>query len=181
MTDLPVPEGKIIATYAVQAPVTTYDAGRNAWITYVPLPYSSTSDIFISGMAINSSKGFTKNNGGYSQLKGSFYSNRPTFSDQWTYAMACYRPTFTTATVGRVMPVNGDFRAGAPIDQTLGLIAGGTGGGGNNYTGSSTSYEKYSTCSTVASSITSNVVARIAQMETVEEVRSGGQQVTIMP
>ena len=152
VTNLAMPNGKILATSAVTVPVTQYDALTNTWTTRVPIGYASTSDIFVTGVIINSSNGFVKMNGNTSSVvKGMFYSNK-NFTDQWGYGIAAYQPQFTYASiagVGQVISINGNYRAGTP---TVGgvpvqtLVQGASGGGGNNYTGSTSSFQTYTAC-----------------------------------
>src|SRR4030095_10731172 len=90
ITDFPLPNGKIVADNSVTAPITSFDANTNTWITKVPVGFASTSDIFVSGGIINSSNGFVKLNGNTnSVVKGAFYCTK-NFSDQWTYGIAAY-------------------------------------------------------------------------------------------
>ena len=148
VTDLPIPAGKIIADNTVTEPVTRYDAGTNTWITRVPVGFSSTSDIFISAVIINSSNGFAKKNNANSVVKGIFYSNK-NFSDQWAYGIAAYQPQFSYSSVaapGQVTSINGAYKAGTPTTQLNHLVNGGSGGGGNNYTGSSGSFDNFTAC-----------------------------------
>jgi hypothetical protein len=147
VTNLPLPDGKIIADN-VSVPFTKYDAATNTWITKVPLGFASTSDIFVTGIIINSSNGFVKNNNASTSLKGNFSSNK-TFKDQWAYASAAYQPQFTYSSIadsGKVASINGNYKAGTPIPQITHLVNGGSGGGGNNYTGSTNSYDKFTAC-----------------------------------
>lgn len=148
VTDLPIPAGKIIADNTVSEPVTLYDAATSTWITQVPVGFSSTSDVFISGVIINSSNGFSKKNNANSVVKGIFYSNK-NFSDQWAYAIAAYQPQFVYAAIGapgQVTSINGNYRAGTPTTQINNLVNGGSGGGGNNYTGSPSSFDNFTAC-----------------------------------
>jgi len=147
VTNVPLPSGKIVADN-VSAPFTKYDVTSNTWITKVPLGFSSTSDIFVTGVIINSSTGFVKNNNASTSMKGMFYSNK-TFNDQWAYASAAYQPQFTYSSIadsGKVTSVNGNYKAGTPTTQISHLVNGGSGGGGNNYTGSTNSYDKFTAC-----------------------------------
>ncbi|HKZ65863.1 MAG TPA: MBG domain-containing protein, partial [Chitinophagaceae bacterium] len=156
VTDTPIPAGKIIADNTVSAPITSYDAASNTWVTKVPLGFSSTSDIFITGVILNSSKGFAKKNNANSVVKGIFYSNT-SFTDQWTYGIAAYQPQFTYSSIagpGQVTSINGNYRAGTPTTQINNLVNGGSGGGGNNYTGSTSSFEKFTACPVASSTLT---------------------------
>jgi hypothetical protein len=146
---MPMPTGKIVADN-VSVPFTKYDAATNTWTTKVPIGFSSTSDIFVTGLILNSSTGFVKNNNDASStVKGIFYSNK-TFKDQWAYATAAYQPQFTYTSVadsGQVTSINGNYKAGTPTTQLSNLVNGGSGGGGNNYTGNTNSYDKFTACS----------------------------------
>ncbi len=162
----PIPTGKIIADNGVSVPVTSYDASTSTWTTKVPPGFASTSDIFVSGVIINSSTGFAKQNNVKTIAKGMFYSNR-TYTDQWAYASAAYQPQFTypsITTALTVVSVNGTYRAGTPLINGAPinyLVNGGSGGGGNNYSGSTNSYDKFSAC-LVAGTPTGSFVARPA-------------------
>ncbi|HET9278867.1 MAG TPA: S8 family serine peptidase, partial [Flavitalea sp.] len=71
-----LPDGMIIAD-AVPAPTTHYDAAKKLWITRIPIGFSSTADIFLSGGVIHSSDGFEKkknNANSNTVLRGIFYS-----------------------------------------------------------------------------------------------------------
>jgi hypothetical protein len=160
VTNHPIPNGKIIADETVTTPVTNFDANTNTWITKVPVGFASTSDIFVSGVIINSSTGFVKQNGNTnSVVKGAFYCTKD-FSDQWTYGIAAYRqaPTFDYVTYeqigdeGDIQSINGTYRAGTPTPILQYLVQGGSGGGGNNYTGSSSSFESFTACPIAGSS-----------------------------
>jgi len=176
VTDLPIPTGKIVADN-VSVPFTKYDAGTNTWTTKVPIGFSSTSDIFISGVIINSSNGFVKNNNAYTLAKGKFYSNKTKFNDQWAYASAAYQPTFSYSVLadsGKVQTINGTFRAGTPIPEIPFIVNGGSGGGGNNYSGSTNSYDKFTAClsaNTVAYSPETYTIAGIQNDLLKEEFR----------
>jgi len=149
VTDLAIPNGRIVADNNVSSPITNYDGAINTWITRVPLGYASTSDIFITGAIINSSTGFAAiNSKANSVLKGMFYTNR-TFSDQWSYAMGAYQPQFNYNAIsapGAVASINGTYRAGTPIPLRIFIVTGGTGNGGNNYTGSSSNQNAFTAC-----------------------------------
>jgi len=181
----------IIADASVTAPTTHYDLVQKIWITKIPVPFSSTSDIFISGAIISSNdKGFKKLNGATTVVKGKFYSSTCTpFSDQWTYAIAAYQPIFGYTAIageGLVTSINGTYRAGtptpfvnAPSTQTH-LVNGGSGGGGNNYTGSSSSYENYTACPSPAPC--PSAVSRTSSLSQ-EEIQGvpSAREVQIMP
>lgn len=150
-TTTSIPTGKIIADNTVSIPSTSFDNPTNTWITRVPPGYSS-SDIFISGAAVTSSTGFTLSGGGKSTiLSGNFFSNK-SISSSWFYGMACYQPGFNNSNTGSVNPVSGipvnGRKAGTPNDQETGMVAGGSGGGGSNFTGSYSSTDNFSSCLT---------------------------------
>jgi hypothetical protein len=168
VNELPMPDGKILADNTVSAPITNYDASTNTWITRVPVGYASTSDIFVTGAIINSSNGFIKLNGNTnSVVKGMFFSNRA-FSDQWGYAIAAYQPQFTYSTIGgsgQVVSINGSYRAGTPLPILAYLVQGASGGGGNNYTGSGSSFENYTACISSESGRIANPEMLITQQD----------------
>jgi hypothetical protein len=148
VSGLAIPIGKIVADN-VSVPSTKFDEANNMWITRVPLRFSSTSDIFITGVIINSSTGFVKNNNASTTVNGKFYSNLNNLKDQWGYASAAYQPQFTYASIadsGIVTSINGTYRAATPTSQITNLVSGGSGGGGNNYSGSIGSYDKFTAC-----------------------------------
>ncbi|HEX7846050.1 MAG TPA: MBG domain-containing protein, partial [Chitinophagaceae bacterium] len=149
VTNLPIPKGRIEADMNVSTPITYFDSLNNVWITKVPVGYSSTSDIFVTGAKINSSNGFVKQGGNSnSVLKGIFYSNK-VFSDQWAYGIAAYQPQFYYADIsepGEVVSINGTYRAGTPVPLIPFLVNGASGGGGNSYTGGSSSFENFTAC-----------------------------------
>ena len=183
VTNLAMPNGKIVATAAVTTPITNYDASINTWITKVPLGFASTSDIFVSGVIINSSNGFLKMNGNTSSVvKGMFYSNK-VFTDQWGYGIAAYQPQFTYATIagsGQVVSVNGNYRAGTPVPILSSLVQGASGGGGNNYTGSSSSFQNFTACIDPNSLPSSRIMNSSLTLEADQPIPSG-PEVTINP
>jgi hypothetical protein len=144
----PMPNGKIIADRFTSAPITYFDAGTNTWITKVPVGYSSTSDLFVTGVIMTSSNGFSRKKDYNSVIKGIFYSNKY-FRDQWAYGIAAYQPAFDYAVIaapGSVVSINGTYKAGTPLPVIANLVSGGSGGGGNNYTGSSSNQENFTAC-----------------------------------
>jgi len=158
ITTKDLPDGMIIADQSVTAPTTHYDGAKKMWITRVPVGFSSTSDLFISGGVINSKDGFVKkkNNANSSTiLRGIFYCDT-VFSDQWTYALATYRTpvpyAFDIPSVsgeGQIVAINGavaSYRAGTPLPHLPYLVNGASGGGGNNYTGSTSSFDNFTAC-----------------------------------
>ncbi|MBC7383580.1 MAG: LruC domain-containing protein [Bacteroidia bacterium] len=146
VTNAAIPTGKIIADNTVTTPVTIYDGLM--WLTRVPLNYVNT-DIFISGAIINSSTGFSNSSGQKSSsISGYLYSNK-TVSKTWFYGMATYAPQFTysnIATSNQVIPVTGTYNAGTPTTQISNLKSGGSGDGGNNYTGDYSDKDDFVAC-----------------------------------
>ena len=152
VTNFPLPAGRIIAKTGTLTPNSSYDSIARIWTTYVPLGYSSTSDIFVTGAIINSSTGFVKKNNAKHVARGIFYSN-VTFKDQWGYAMAAYQRPSTTYIYyrdvyesGAVLAINGSYRAGTPLNILKWIVNGASGGGGNNYTGSPSSFDNFTAC-----------------------------------
>ena len=167
-----IPKGKIIADASVTAPQTSYNPATGSWTTKIPVGFSSTSDIFISGAIVNSTTGFVKKNKANTVVNGIFYSNR-TITDQWAYAIAAYQPPFgyiTFANPNSVTPINGTYRAGTPTSIIFisNLVSGGSGGGGSNYTGSSSSFEKYTACFNAKEGITTKTM-EAALIERIEK------------
>jgi len=170
VTNSPIPDGKIIADNTVSAPVTSFDAANNIWITKVPIGFASTSDIFITGKIINSSNGFSKSGGNTSSVvKGMFYCTK-NFSDQWGYGLAAYQPQFSYTTIaapGLVQSTNGAYRAGTPIPVITTLV-----GGGNSYTGPSSNFDNFTACTiagpTSASPVTQALLFEEAQVSAKE-------------
>ena len=163
VTNQPVPNGKIVAVTGRTSPLTHFDLITNTWITEVPPNYTSTSDIFITGAIINSSNGFVKKNSqSNSVLKGIFYSNK-NFSDQWSYSMAAYQPQFAYSDVdgsGEVVSIKDTYGAGTPITQIAYIVSGGSGNGGNSYTGSPSNQNAFTACMPLSPSAVNRVITR---------------------
>ncbi|MGH2647394.1 MAG: T9SS type A sorting domain-containing protein, partial [Ginsengibacter sp.] len=149
INNVAMPDGRIIADNTVSSPVTSFDATNNIWITRVPLGFKCTPNVFITGAIVNSSKGFVKATGNPgSVIKGIFYSTA-NCSEQWAYGISAYQPQFTYSSIaaaGKVASVKGTYPAGTPIPELKYLVTGGTGGGGNNYCGSTSSYDNFTAC-----------------------------------
>ena len=148
VTNVTIPSGRIVADNTVSSPVTSYDMGSNTWTTRVP-PGFSSSDIFIEGAIITSSTGFKITGGKSSVVTGFFVSNRPSFKDSWFYGIGAYQPPFDYSGIdnpGQVTAVGGGIKAGTPIPEESFHVAGGSGGGGSNYTGSYSSTDNFMTC-----------------------------------
>jgi len=186
--DSAIPNGKIVATAGRSVPFTYYDGSSSTWITEVPIGFASTSDIFISGAIINSSKGFIKkNNSANSVIKGIFYSNK-TFADQWSYSMAAYqRPanqgyyltySFLNGTNGGgIVSVGGTTRSGTPTNALAYIVAGGTGNGGTNYTGSPSNQNNFTACIPSSSAIVNRGYITSASSSTQGAVEQDVQEI----
>ena len=145
VTNVSIPDGKIIADNTVSSPATSFDESANLWITKVPLGYTS-SDIFICGAIINSSNGFTVSSGKSSTISAAWVTNKTSFTSSWFYGLSCYQPQFSYSDVsaeGMVTATGGGIKAGTPVPERENLVAGGSGGGGSNYTGSYSSTVNY--------------------------------------
>jgi hypothetical protein len=148
-----VPRGVVIATPGITAPVSYYDATRGVFITKVPVGFSSTADIFISGALVNSKTGFTKGKNSGSVLSGIFQSN-VTYDAQWNYGMAAYLQKNGNYVQYNQLQKEGDiaamstssYKAGSPIPWISQITYGGTGNGGSNYTGSPSNNDNFSAC-----------------------------------
>lgn len=145
-----IPNGIIIADATISAPVTYFDNTQSMWVTKVP-PGFTSSDIFISGGVINSSTGFAVSSGKSSLLTASWSSNKGNqLSSSWFYGLSCYQPQFSLADIGGaslVASVAGSgVKAGTPVPEQQNLVAGGSGGGGSNYTGSYSSTDAFTAC-----------------------------------
>jgi hypothetical protein len=171
--DAPLPDGRIEVAN-VQVPVTYFNSAINTWITQIPAGYSSTSDIFMSGGFINSTNGFMKKKNANSLVKGIFNSNKA-YSDQWSFSLAAYQPVQDIGTIahsGDVVPVNGTYKAGTPLPIIGSLVSGGSGNGGNNYTGNSSSMDNFSACGGAAAANQAKLALAPQQMrQQVSEVR----------
>ena len=107
------------------------------------------TDVFISGAIINSSNGFVKGSSPKTILKGSFYSNKTFNHGEWSYALAAYQPKFYYAVIsdaGKVLSINGSYKAGTPTPLLKYLVSGGTGTGGSNYTGTFSCSDDFVAC-----------------------------------
>jgi hypothetical protein len=127
-------------------------------------------------------------------LKGAFYSN-VSFSDQWNYAMAAYQKPngsfvqYTDLTgESSIVSINGDYRAGTPLPWTDYIVAGGSGNGGNNYTGSSSSQDKFTACASTNYLVKNDnpaeevmVAARTAGLEVYPNPASSYATVSFVP
>ena len=146
-----LPGGEVIADNTVAVPSTTFNSSKNMWVTTVPLGYTS-GDIFVSGAAITSSSGFTLSGATNATMLAGSWSSNKAFASEWWYGLACYQPTFSTASVGSVnaddgVPIVG-LTSGTPSSETGGLVSGGSGNGGSNYTGDFSAKDVFTACVT---------------------------------
>jgi hypothetical protein len=183
--DIDVLRGVVIATSSVTAPVSYFDAVRGAFVTKVPLGFSSTADIFIAGAIISSKNGFTKLKNAGSVLSGAFRSNVD-FSGQWNYAIAAYTKSATPGYIGFnqlaeegsiVAMSTSSLKAGTPMPWISRITAGGTGNGGSNYTGSPSNYDNFSSCVPTATNNRTYTTAVGAEVEKADVVLETGLQV----
>jgi hypothetical protein len=194
INNLAVPNGRIIADSNTTSPKTHYEAASNTWITKVPVNFSSTSDIFVTGAIINSNTGFKATSNSSTVMKGMFYCTKP-FTDQWGYAIAAYQPILLPNYTdiddeGQVISINGNypngsFRAGTPTTlqgtPINTIVTGGSGSGtGNNYTGSPSSFEKFTACQSSAASPLVSRASNLTREEVVQDVSSQGE-IQILP
>ena len=145
-TVISIPNGELIVNSGATKPTTSYNSGTNTWITQVPPAYTST-DIFLTGIAINSTNGYTVSTGKATTVSGVLYTNKLTFTSTWFYGLSCYQPTFTNTTIGTVNSVSGipvsGRSSGTPTTQITHIVSGGSGTGGTNYTGSYSSVDNF--------------------------------------
>jgi len=147
-----VPKGKLVADNTITDPATTYSSTNNTWTTRVPPGYVS-ADIFITGVIINSSNGFTAGAGKASSLSVYCKTNLPSFNSSWFCGLACYQPQFAYSSISgtnQVYPVANGMKAGTPTTQTAFVVSGGSGGGGANYTGGYSSTDPLTTTCTAS-------------------------------
>ncbi len=164
VANFPLPAGKIVAKTGTLTPISSYDSVARIWTTFVPLGFSSTSDIFVTGAIINSTTGFVRKNKDRHVARGIFYSN-VNFIDKWGYAMAAYQRPSTTYIyykdvyqAGSVQSVNGSYKSGTALNILNWLVNGASGGGGNNYTGSSSSFDNFTACPPSTNSVISRSI-----------------------
>lgn len=144
-----LPNGEIIADNTLIAPATSFNSSTNTWVTKVPVGYQS-ADLFVTGAAINSSTGFTLSGSTNSTLLSGSWSSDKDITSVWWYGLACYQPTFSTENVGSVNADDGTPIAGhgtgTPNNQTGGLVSGGSGNGGSNFTGTYSTVDGFTAC-----------------------------------
>jgi predicted esterase len=158
-----LPDGEIIADNSTNSPTTTYIPAKNLWITRVPVGYES-ADIFVSGAAINSGTGFSLSGPTHATLLSGSWSSNKNISSQWWYGLASYQPIFDNTSVGSVNATDGSptggHIAGTPNDQSGGLVSGGSGNGGSNYTGNFSTADNFTAC-LVAQAVPTNVELKV--------------------
>jgi hypothetical protein len=144
-----LPGGEIIADATAGSPSTSFNSSTNTWITRVSPGYSSP-DLFISGAAITSSIGYTLSGGNNSTTLTGVLTSNKLLSSTRSYGLACYQASFSNNSIGSVnaannIPVSG-YVAGTPTIQTGNLVAGGSGSGGANYTGTLSLNYNFTAC-----------------------------------
>jgi hypothetical protein len=85
--------------------------------------------------------------------------------------MAAYQPQFTYSQIGApgaVISINGAYRAGTPTPILGNLVNGASGGGGNNYTGSGSSFDNFTACI-----ISLPIVSRSNPMSAISDLSAG--------
>ncbi len=188
VVDAVIPNGKIMAANVTQ-PTTRFDVASGSFITLVPLGFSSTSEVFITGAVFHSKTGFTKKNNPGSVVKGIFQSNVP-FDDQWNYGMAAYKaitgavntpPQYVQLAnlsgAGSVVSIHDSYKAGTPLPWLSRITAGGTGNGGTNYTGSPSSNDNFTACQLGAASSPAVTAKQRTPQEVEEKTQLTGLQI----
>nr|MBA2745416.1 S8 family peptidase [Flavisolibacter sp.] len=180
-----IPRGRIIAG-APSSPISSsFNMQTGMWNTIVPVNLNTSSDIFISGAIINSSIGFKKkkNTQSSTSVTGSFTSN-VAITTKWLYSMAAYQvpsnpPTsggtgFTYSSLsgpGAVIAVNSQpYGSGTPYPHISYVVAGGTGNGNGDYSGSTSSLDNFTAC-LVGSTANTIVSKMMEQPKQADEAR----------
>jgi len=147
---IPAPAAIVTFTPNVTDATTTYDPSANAWITTAPVS-GLLGNTFLTGVPYYVPAGLP---GGIRnvQVSGRMEVDQPGFSINWQWAAAVYK-TFSTdlASLGVKAadrnprsPFQSSDPAGTPESFKNAVVAGATGGGGSNYTGSSSDTETVS-------------------------------------
>jgi SdrD B-like domain len=159
-----VPDAVITLSPAATAATTAFDAGTNSWLTTIPTSSGGLigglisgllggGNSFLDGAALTLSSGLA---GGLRDVTftADVTSDSPGLTVTWQWGCAVYRNFSADYNALGVKPVDGSSgnayhnfdRGGSPESYKSFVIAGGTGNGGFNYTGS------YSNSSNVAPS-----------------------------
>jgi hypothetical protein len=144
-----VPNGVIVLTAGATTASASYDPTDNDWD--VSAPASGAGDVFMGGVALAVPNGLP---GGIKNVTwtGDFWSDTPNVAVNWKWAASVYKSFSTDYNALNVKPVDSNtasaYRNGDQSDTPEAfksfLVAGGTGGGGNNYTGNYTPNMKVS-------------------------------------
>jgi hypothetical protein len=137
---VPVPNGVIVLTPGQTTASTSFDPSDNDWD--VSAPSSGTGNVFMGGVALPVTAGLP---GGITNVTwtAAFWSDTAGLTFNWSWAGAAYSNFATDYNALGVKPVdnnnlstyhNGD-KAGAPESFKTSVVPGGTGNGGNNFTG----------------------------------------------
>jgi RHS repeat-associated protein/uncharacterized repeat protein (TIGR01451 family) len=141
--NLPVPDATITFSPTATSATTSFDSGKNAWITNLPSA-GLAGNSFLSGMTFPvPANGLP---GGINPVtwSGTFYSDTSGVSINWQWAAAVYTSFGGDYRTLNVKPVddtsasvykNSDH-AGTPEAYKTFVTGGARGGGGSNYTGS---------------------------------------------
>jgi hypothetical protein len=118
---------------APSLPSTTYDAGSNTWITRIPGPPQAS---FMTGYPIQFPVGLA---GGQNPVTftATFSTSFLHVSGSFQWAAAVYTQMPSDLNQLGVQVVEGQFHAGTPVNYRQFVIGGARGGGGSDFTGSS--------------------------------------------
>jgi hypothetical protein len=141
---IPVGDTDILFTPGATSASTAYDPTDGDWD--VSVPSSGTGDVFMGGVARQVPNGLPGNIKNVT-WEASFWSDTSGLTVSWKWAAAAYSSFSTDNGALNVKPVdakslsvyvNAD-QSGTPEAYKSFVVAGGTGGGGTNYTGNNTS------------------------------------------
>jgi len=133
-----VPNGKITFSPSATCASTTFDGTQ--WVTTVPV--GGSDEILVSALGIKAPADLK---GATVTWKGYFTANKPGISINWKAGSAVYTSNMTQTqynTLGvkpthtKACAYNDSEHAGTPENEEKNLLAGASGGGGSNYTGS---------------------------------------------
>jgi hypothetical protein len=135
-----VPNATVTFSSSTTVATTTFDASTNTWTTAVPINIGG--NVFLSSAALPVPGGLP---GGITGVtwKGQMQSDTQNVQVQWHWGAAVYTQFATDYTTLNVKPVDDGHassyqntdKAGTPEAFKTYVIAGATGGGGNNYIG----------------------------------------------
>src|SRR5207253_1326923 len=136
-----VPDGVIVLTVGGNSASATFDPNDNDWD--VSAPAGGVGDVFMTGAALPVTGNLP---GGIKNITWTenFWSDTPNVTVNWKWAASVYKNFSTDNNALGVKPTdaklvynNGD-QSDTPEAYKSFLAAGGTGGGGSNYTGNFT-------------------------------------------